>query len=699
MAATRLRAAGLLLAAVALGAQAQEVDEADAARTSLAEADLREGYDQRAAALAAIESALRAEGKKGVEGLRRRAAWRLRDGDLEGALGDLDRALDRSPHDPTLLLQRSIVRGRLAGEAEGAQEDLEEALRLDEGFVEAMLAESERRRAAGEDDLADGYLAKARDRASEDEEHPGRAVPVAWAEARLARLAGDVEAERAALTRTKELWGHWSEVPARYRLCLDLPPPAAWESTLEAQLAEVSELAELEPGHPRRRARFGLALAEARDYARAIPELEAALAGDPGLCEAGLKLAWLVERREPERAAALLDRAVEAADDARTRCAARVARAAYRERRSDRAGALSDLDGALKHLADDRDALYSRGRLRFDLGAWDEAEEDFTAALKVAPGDAWSWYYRGQCRSRRYAFADALLDLDRALELSPRTTWLWIGRANVRVQCGLARAAATDAARAIDLEPRRVEGWLVRVEALEALGDTSGALTAVTRALALDDQRDDTWVARGRLRAAAGDAAGARADAEAAVKLSADEAEGCLNRARVLEALDDLDGAARDYRRTLELRPRGGWIVVALAMVEVARGRTDAAHELLRRVPDELYAALLGAATVEPGDRTRLGPMAASGRWPGPVAAHLLGDLDEGGLLDAADDLKHGAGLATQRCEARTYLGLLAEQRGDPEAARAHYQAAVETSATQVLELALARRRLAALKR
>ncbi len=267
----------------------------------------------------------------------------------------------------------------------------------------------------------------------------------------------------------------------------------------------------------------------------------------------------------------------------------------------------------------------------------------------------------------------------------------------MRVQCGLAGAAATDAARAIDLEPTRVEGWLVRVEALEALGDTSGALAAVTRALALDDQRDDTWVARGRLRAAAGDAAGARADAEAAVKLAADEAEGCLNRARVLEALDDLDGAARDYRRTLELKPRGGWIVVALAMVEVARGRTEAAHELLRRVPDELYSALLGAATGEPTDRARLAPMAASGRWPGPVAAHLLGELDEGGLLDAAEDLKNGAGLATQRCEARTYLGLLAERAGDPKAARAHYQAAVETSATQVLELALSRRRLAAL--
>lgn len=699
MAATRLRAAGLLLAAVALGAQAQEVDEADAVRTFLAEADLREGQDQRGAALAAIESALRAEGKKGVEGLRRRAAWRLRDGDLEGALGDLDRALDRSPHDPTLLLQRAVVRGRLPGEVDGAREDLEEALRLDEGFVEAMLVESERRRAAGEAGLAEGYLTKARDRASEDEEQPGRGVPVAWAEARLARLAGDVEAEHAALTRTKELWRHWSEVPARYRLCLDLPPEAAWRFTLQQQLAEVSELVELEAGHPRIRARFGLALAEARDYARAIPELEAALAGDPTLCEAGLMLAWLVERREPDRAAALLDRAVEAADDARTRCAARVARAAYRERRSDRTGALSDLDGALKHLADDRNALYSRGRLRFDLGAWDEAEEDFTAALKVAPGDAWTWYYRGQCRSRRYAFDEALADLDRALELSPRTAWLWIGRANVRVQCGLAGAAATDAARAIDLEPKRVEGWLVRVEALEALGDTSGALAAVTKALALDDQRDDTWVARGRLRAAAGDVAGARADAEAAVKLSADEAEGCLNRARVLEALDDLDGAARDYRRTLELRPRGGWIVVALAMVEVARGRTDAAHELLRRVPDELYSTLLGAATGEPLDRAALAPMAASGRWPGPVAAHLLGELDEGGLLDAADDLKYGAGLATQRCEARTYLGLLAEQAGDRKAARAHYQAAVETSATQVLELALARRRLAALQK
>jgi tetratricopeptide (TPR) repeat protein len=398
--ATRLRAAGLLLAAVALGAQAQDVDERDPWTEFLAEADAREEIDQRVASLAAIESAIRAEGKKGVEGLRRRAAWRLRDGDLEGALGDLDRALERAPRDPTLLLQRAVVRGRLPGEAEAAQEDLAEALRLDEGFIEAMLVESERRRAAGETDLADGYLAKAGERAHEAEGQ-GRGVPVAWARARLARLAGDVEEERAALTQADDLWEAWTEVEARYRLCLDLPSPSAWRATLMEQLAEVSALAELEAGHPRRRARHGLALAEARDYAKAIPELEAALAGDPTLCEAGLMLAWLVERREPERAAKLLDVAVEAAPDARLRCAARVARAALRERTNDRPGALADLDEALQQRPDDAKALYSRGRLRFDLGAGDKAEEDFTAALLVAPGNAWAWYYRGQCRSRR----------------------------------------------------------------------------------------------------------------------------------------------------------------------------------------------------------------------------------------------------------------------------------------------------------
>lgn len=694
MARTRLRFAGLLLTALATWVQAQD----DPAAGFLSDADLHDQADQRAASLAAVESAIRAEGRKGVEGLRRRAAWRLRDGDLEGALGDLDRALERAPRDATLLVQRSLVRGRLPGEAEAAVQDLDEALALEPQLIEALVERSRRWRASGDGELGDSYLGKAAGLTEEAEEARDHGVPVAWERARLSRLAGDVEGERDALARIRELWPLWTALPARYRLCLDLPPLAAWRVTLDARAAEVDELAELEEGHPRRRAWRGLALAEARDYVKAIPELEAALQGDPTLCEAGLMLAWLVERREPERAAKLLDRAVEAAPDARLRCAARVARAAARERANDRTGALADLDDALRHLADDRDALYARGRLRFDLGAWEKAEEDLTGAVKAAPGDAWAWYYRGQCRSRRYAFEGALADLDRALELSPRTAWLWIGRANVRVQCGLAGAAATDAARAIDLEPKRIEGWLVRVEALEALGDTSGALAAVTKALAIDERRADTWVARGRLRAAAGDAAGARADAAAAALRSVGEAEGCLNRARVLEALDDLDGAARDYRRTLELRPRGGWIVVALAMVEVARGETEAAHELVRRVPDELYAALLGAATGEPADRTRLAPLAASGRWPAPVAAHLLGELDEAGLLDAAEDLKLGAGLATQRCEARTYLGLVAERVGDLEAARAHYQAAVETSATQVLELALSRRRLAALK-
>jgi lipoprotein NlpI len=61
-------------------------------------------------------------------------------------------------------------------------------------------------------------------------------------------------------------------------------------------------------------------------------------------------------------------------------------------------------------------------------------------------------------------------------------------------------------------------------------------------------------------------------------------------------------------------------------------------------------------------------------------------DLDETGLLAAADGAKTPLRVKQRRCEAHAYLGLFAEQAGATARAREHYQATVDTRVENYIE-------------
>ena len=339
----------------------------------------------------------------GAQALANRGAIREREGDLEGAVEDLERAVAEDPRCLLAVANRGVVRDRL-GDLVGALQDLDAALRLDPSYVQARINRSGVRR-------------------------------------RLGDFAGALEDAEEALRRA----------PGLPRALADRAMALAGLGQEEEGLRELDRALERDP-----RLFMALshraALRERRgDLAGALRDLEAAQALD--------------EDRQREQRRALesrlrarleIERALEATPgDPRllTR------RAELRALARDVSGALADLDQALTtdpHLVP---ALVYRGALRLEREEGAAAQADFAQALELAPGHTRAWVGRASALRLRGDLAGAQRDLERAVELDPHSAEAWLNLGAVRQLRGDDAAARSDYDRAIELEPRDYRGW------------------------------------------------------------------------------------------------------------------------------------------------------------------------------------------------------------------------------------------------
>jgi tetratricopeptide (TPR) repeat protein len=148
-----------------------------------------------------------------------------------------------------------------------------------------------------------------------------------------------------------------------------------------------------------------------------------------------------------------------------------------------------------------------------------------------------------------------------------------------------------------------------------------------------------------------------------------------IDRGRLDRALADVDEAVR-------LEPRNDDAHYARAVLRFAMRRDGAADDARAAREGQgpsgsnsTYAALLGYfALLRDGHKERARALldeAAAGcdatAWPYPVLKHLRGELDEPGLLAAAES-------ESRQVEARCYLGLEALEKGNEDAAIAHFR-------------------------
>ena len=404
---------------------------------------------------------------------RARALLRFEQREVEGALADLDQALRLAPGDIDARWYRGQFRLE-AGDLAGAEQDLNgvAAARPELAQVKELLAKV---RAAREGKGDPALRTTGGDAAAQEQA----------LEAALRERPDDprVLANLGILRRDQ---GDLAEGLRLLDKALELDPSlaAAWSSRgqlkarqgrLREALADLDQALKLEPKLAKLWVTRAGILLDAGELQRASADLDQALELDPTLYFAWISRASLrVKRRDVPGAIRDLTRATQV-EPGRGMAYAR--RAELRRQTGDPRGAVADLDRAIECR---RRAIWfdARGALRRELGDVGGALLDAVEATKVRPDIAAFWANRGNAEGQLGRNDKAELSFAKALELDPELALAYYGRGYTRFRAGNYQGAVDDLDECLKRR-QQLEAHGLRGLALAKLGRRTQAKQAL----------------------------------------------------------------------------------------------------------------------------------------------------------------------------------------------------------------------------
>jgi lipoprotein NlpI len=268
---------------------------------------------------------------------------------------------------------------------------------------------------------------------------------------------------------------------------------------------------------------------------------------------------------------------------------------------------------------------------------------DLDQAVRLAPHLSFAYHDRAWLKFVKDDLPGALEDEDAAIEFSPHDVEYYLRRADFRLRSDDADGALADAQQALDLQPQSWDGLYRKAIALRRLGNTGDAVIALDQLLQLCPTYGGALFQRAIARYTAGDLTAALADLRA-------------------------DRANERDRPYTEL-----WLWVVNTE---AGAKSDADREL------EDY--LKEARDVQ------------DGTWPEKLGDVLLGRAAPETLAALPEFAQSGHKQRDELCELWFFAAKTALARGDPAAAKADFQKALDTRAADIVEFSEARRELAA---
>ena len=282
--------------------------------------------------------------------------------------------------------------------------------------------------------------------------------------------------------------------------------------------------------------------------------------------------------------------------------------------------AVKDFSEALRLRPDYAEALANRGNAYSQLEKDEQAIEDYTAALRLQPHAAETYYDRGVSYGHILQYDKAIVDYDKAISLNGNSPLFYNARAN----------------------------------AYRNLGQYKRSIPDYDKALSLKPDFDAVLYNRGRAYAMAGMEEQALADLDEYAKRVPDDMDTYEDRGLARFYAGKFPSAALDLGKVVQQNPKNlyDWFFLYLAQSRAGQDGMPALH------------------TAAGNGDTR--------KWPSTVLAYLLGQIDQGALLEAAknDDPKVQSG---HFCEAYFYLGEAALLKGDAKAAQRWFSEAEKT--------------------
>lgn len=314
-------------------------------------------------------------------------------------------------------------------------------------------------------------------------------------------------------------------------------------------------------------------------------------------------------------------------------------RAAVRELLGDRKGAHTDYSIYLEKYPDHAEVLMSRAFLRYEIGFYRQAKEDFIKLLQLPVTETNAIFYKrtmsaddktpmmtaaGSHRSYLYNylglievklknFEKAIACFDTAIYINPHEPDFFVNRGLVRESIGDTTASA-EYRHALKLQPNHalarhsllaleskrtglsaeerlsitidedsglLHPYLERAQERYGKGNYKGAAEDYSMALEIKPDDPEIWIGRGLAREKLNDYRGAFSDYTRAIDLKEDHTSAWLNRGNVLLKMERYEEAIEDYTVSLIYQPDYAFAYYNRAIAKLRLNRfTEACRDL-----------------------------------------------------------------------------------------------------------------------
>ena len=197
-------------------------------------------------------------------------------------------------------------------------------------------------------------------------------------------------------------------------------------------------------------------------------------------------------------------------------------------------------------------AYYNRGVAHFTRENIEAAIRDFNDAIAYDPQYARPYVMRARARILKRDYGSAVLDLDEAVRLNPADAEALFDRARAFSFMGKYREAVIDATKSISLQPKMLGPLINRGVYYLKLGEYDQAIQNLDRALVLGDRGYVVRYNRALAHAAKGNFGDAEQDINAAISLTEIPAAFFV-RSLIRERLGKREESERDFAHALEL--------------------------------------------------------------------------------------------------------------------------------------------------